>query len=418
MRLCTAILVDQQQGGCILHADHICPIRSLHPFSALLLCIDNGRRSNPTQRAFESFPNTCLNQGHIFPHRTLSQSPSTRSTPNFDSALGLGSGAAACVSSTLELEPYQIYCPQCNIEIRSPNCIESRHFPPSAHCDLAQTYTQRDGVGVNRAFRDMIASVIHRTTGPVFIFLGDDIYSCWPRDVDAWDLQESFHAPRARDEDRRMGKTHTRAFPQEARPHPVDSRKNTAPYRGYHEHEALSLCAVSIQLVEGNKHRPCAILILNPGAVDTICLGRSYGADIPAVDLDGALVHVALPSLRHLIIGTDKADPTALRTFLANHPLVSTITFNVSGGVLTSTHNLIDPPLAPSPLPQRYEHAELCAPPLRAAGLSRLVRVWVLVPRDAPTRLALYSKTSASSSCGRATASSPCMSGSCSTPHN
>jgi hypothetical protein len=108
----------------------------------------------------------------------------------------------------------------------------------------------------------------------------------------------------------------------------------------------FSLRAVSIQLVEDNKDPPCALLILNPDKVDTICLGRLHGANIPAVDLDGALVHVALPSLRRVRIRTDKVNPTALRTFLANHPQVSDITYDVPDGVLKSTHKLIDPPLA------------------------------------------------------------------------
>ncbi|KAF8217284.1 hypothetical protein K438DRAFT_2082729 [Mycena galopus ATCC 62051] len=192
-----------------------------------------------------------------------------------------------------------------------------------------------------RAFRDIVASVVHRTTGPVFIFLADDIFSCWPHDVDTWDLQQSlFMSPNPR--------TKTGAWVKRIRER--FGRKPTELTTGkimLHTGDIVdvkkfySLRAVSIQLVEGNQDPPCAILILNPGKVATIC-----GANIPAVDLGGALVHIALPSLRRVIIRTDKVNPTALRTFLANHPLISEITYDVSGGVLTSTHKLIDPPLA------------------------------------------------------------------------
>jgi hypothetical protein len=47
-----------------------------------------------------------------------------------------------------------------------------------------------------------------------------------------------------------------------------------------------------------------------------------------------------------VVIRTNKANPTALRTFLTNHPQVSDITYDVPDEVLTSTHKLIDPPLA------------------------------------------------------------------------
>jgi Arc/MetJ family transcription regulator len=206
-----------------------------------------------------------------------------------------------------------------------------------------------DRACVNSAFRDMVASVVHRTTGPVFIFLEKEIFSCWPRDVDTWDLQQSLFMSSY------PGTTKTGAWVKHIRERfgrkPVPTKDTTGKIL-LHTGDIIDmkrlyrLRAVSIQLVEGNKDPPCALLILNPGEVDTICLGRRHGANIPAVDLGGALVHVTLPSLRRVIIRTDKANPTALRTFLANHPQVSDITYDVPEGVLTSTHKLIDPPLA------------------------------------------------------------------------
>ncbi|KAF7336107.1 hypothetical protein MVEN_02157700 [Mycena venus] len=201
---------------------------------------------------------------------------------------------------------------------------------------------------VTRAFRDMVASVVHRTTGPVFIFLADEIFSCWPHDVDTWDLQQSlFMFP---DLGTKTG-TWVKRIRERFGRKPVPTKSTTGKIL-LHTGDIVdmkrlpSLRAVSIQLVESNKDSPCALLILNPGEVDTICLGRLYGANIPAVDLGGALIHVSLPSLRHVIIRTDKANPTALRTFLANHPQVSDIKYDVPGGLLTSTNKLIDPPLA------------------------------------------------------------------------
>ncbi|KAJ7319288.1 hypothetical protein DFH08DRAFT_390241 [Mycena albidolilacea] len=185
---------------------------------------------------------------------------------------------------------------------------------------------------VNTAFRNMVASVVHRTTGRVFIFLGDKILSWWPRGVVSSD---------------RGTTTKTGAWVKRIRerfgrkPVPTKSTTGKIPDTGL-----LSLRAVSIQLVKGNKDPPCAILTLDPGKIDTICLGRLYGVNIPAVDIDSALAHVVLPSLRRVVIRTDKANPTALRTFLANHPQVSNITYDVPEGVLASTHKLIDPPLA------------------------------------------------------------------------
>ncbi|KAJ6448631.1 hypothetical protein C8R45DRAFT_1084445 [Mycena sanguinolenta] len=220
--------------------------------------------------------------------------------------------------------------------------------PNLRRLDLEFDHDLLDGLaGMNRAFRDMVASVVHRTTGPVFIFLKHEIYSCWPRDVDVWDPQQSLSTSPGPDRGTKTGgwlKRVRRRFSRKPVPAAGKILLHARDIR--HMKNLFSLRAVSIQLVEGNKHRPCAILILDPGKVNTICLDRSYRADIPAVDLDGALVHVALPSLRRVIIRTDKADPTALRTFLANHPLVSDITYNVSDEVPTSTHKLIDPPLA------------------------------------------------------------------------
>ncbi|KAJ7729343.1 hypothetical protein B0H16DRAFT_1587172 [Mycena metata] len=223
---------------------------------------------------------------------------------------------------------------------RTPNL---RHLDLEFNHDLLG-----DLACVNKAFRDMVASVVHRTTGPVFIFLEDEIFSCWPHNVDTWDLQHSlFMSPDPG--------TKTGAWVKHIRERfgrkPVPTKPTIGKIR-LHTGDIMdvkrlfSLRAVSIQLVEGNKDPPCALLILNPGKVDTICLGRLDGANIPAADLGGALVHVALPSLRRVIIHTDKANPTALRTFLANHPQVSDITYNVPGGVSTLTHKLIDPPLA------------------------------------------------------------------------
>jgi hypothetical protein len=181
---------------------------------------------------------------------------------------------------------------------------------------------------VNTAFRNMVASVVHRTTGRVFIFLGDKILSWWPGGVVSSD---------------RGTTTKTGAWVKRIRERFGRTKSTTGkiPDTGL-----LSLRGVSILLVKGDKDPPCAILILDPGKIDTVCLGRLYGVNIPAVDIDSALAHVALPSLRRVVIRTDKANPTALRTFLANHPQVSDITYDVPDEVLTSTHKLIDPPLA------------------------------------------------------------------------
>ncbi|KAJ6538839.1 hypothetical protein DFH09DRAFT_1397490 [Mycena vulgaris] len=199
---------------------------------------------------------------------------------------------------------------------------------------------------VNRAFRDMVVSVVHRTTGPVFIFLADEIFSCWPHDVDTWDLQHSlFMSPDLGTKTGTWVKRIRERFGRKRVPTESTTGKILLHTGDIVDMKRLSsLRAVSIQLV--NKDPSCALLILNPGEVDTICLGRLYGANIPAVDLGCALVDVALPSLRHVIIRTDKVNPTALRTFLANHPQVSDIKYDVPDGVLTSTNKLIDPPLA------------------------------------------------------------------------
>ncbi|KAJ7319289.1 hypothetical protein DFH08DRAFT_890719 [Mycena albidolilacea] len=238
---------------------------------------------------------------------------------------------------------------------------------PNLRClDLEFDHDLRGDLAcVNTAFRDMLASVVHRTTGPVFVFLEKEIYSCWPRDVDTWDLQQSLFMsesdpgttesePGTTESDPKM--TKTGAWVKHIRerfgrkPVPTKAKDTTGKIQLHTgdivDMRLYSLRAVSIQLVEGNKDLPCALLILNPGKVDTICLGRLHGANIPAVDLGGALVHVALRSLRRVIIRTDKVNPTALRTFLTNHPQVSDITYDVPEGVLTSTHKLIDPPLA------------------------------------------------------------------------
>ncbi|KAJ7825355.1 hypothetical protein B0H14DRAFT_3468547 [Mycena olivaceomarginata] len=152
----------------------------------------------------------------------------------------------------------------------------------------------------------------HDLRGRVFIFLGDKILSWWPRGVVSSD---------------RGTTTKTGAWVKRIRERFGRTKSTTGkiPDTGL-----LSLRAVSIQLVKGDKDPPC----------------RLYGVNIPAVDIDSALVHVALPSLRRVVIRTNKANPTALRTFLANHPQVSDITYDVPDEVLTSTHKLIDPPLA------------------------------------------------------------------------
>ncbi|KAJ6549731.1 hypothetical protein B0H19DRAFT_1159687 [Mycena capillaripes] len=206
-----------------------------------------------------------------------------------------------------------------------------------------------DPACVNRAFRDMVASMVHRTTGPVFIFLADEIFSCWPHDVDTWDLQQS-RFMRSDPWTTKAG-TWVKRIRERVGRKPVPTKSTTGKIL-LHTGDIVDMTAlsflrgVSIQLVEGDKGPPCALLILNPAERDTICLGGLYGTTIPAVDVDGTLVHVAFPSLRRVIIRTDKVNPTALRTFLANHPEVSEITYDVPGGDLTSTHKLIDPPLA------------------------------------------------------------------------
>ncbi|KAJ7853381.1 hypothetical protein B0H13DRAFT_2358979 [Mycena leptocephala] len=130
---------------------------------------------------------------------------------------------------------------------RTPNL---RHLDLEFNHDLLG-----DLACVNRAFRDMVASVVHRTTGPVYIFLEDEIFSCWPHDVDTWDLQQSlFMSP---DPGTKTGAWVKRIRERFGRK-PVPTKSTTGKIQ-LHTGDIMdmkrlfSLRAVSIQLVEGNK---------------------------------------------------------------------------------------------------------------------------------------------------------------------
>ncbi|KAJ7051531.1 hypothetical protein C8F01DRAFT_1174861 [Mycena amicta] len=165
-----------------------------------------------------------------------------------------------------------------------------------------------------------LADLAQRVSGPVFVVLAGEIFSCTAKDLLNWKL----YAFRYHDAISWLSRFHRTTQTQEDTEYPRDFRITR-----YHDGDVGSLPtlrqlhSVTLELVPAAEESstPFSILTFNASDMIYFRLARWHSGGHPSVEphLKSLLSHLVLPELRALCVYSESLDPSALQRFLAAH---------------------------------------------------------------------------------------------------